>query len=82
MLGAWGDEVKEFTNALLERRLAHIIASDTHFPGHPRSPELTPGVEMASRVVGSEAARMMVLDTPKAILEGRGVDMEPPRGRV
>lgn len=80
LLGAWGNEVEEFTNALLERRLAHIIASDTHFLGHPRSPELTPGVEMASRIVGAEAAHAMVTDTPKAILEGKGVDVEPPRG--
>ncbi len=78
-LGHWGEDVKQFTNYLLKRRLVHIIASDTHFPEHPRSPELLQGVEAASRIVGEEAAQAMVVDTPKAMLEGKTVELEPPR---
>ena len=40
VVGTWGDEVKKFTHELLDRRLAHVMASDTHSPtglGRPSS---------------------------------------------
>ena len=79
VIGTWGGEVKEFTLELLSRRMVHVMASDTHFADGPRSPELSVGIEGAARVVGLEAALAMVVDTPKAILEDRPLEIEPPR---
>ena len=73
LTGQWGDEVKRFTHALLRRGLVHMLASDTHAPGGPRSPALLPGMKAAAEIVGAERAQAMVLDTPRAVIEGREV---------
>ena len=74
VVGTWGEEVKRFTHELLDRRLAHVIASDTHSPTGLRSPKLGVGMEVATSIVGADYARAMVVDTPLAILEDRPVD--------
>jgi protein-tyrosine phosphatase len=78
VVGHFGGRARRFTNTLLRRRLVHVIASDTHFPRGPRSPDLLRGVAAAARIVGEERARAMVVDTPKAILDDRAIDVEPP----
>ncbi len=78
VVGHFGRRARRFTNTLLKRRLVHVIASDTHFPRGPRSPDLLRGVAAAARIVGEERARAMVFDTPKAILDDQPVDVEPP----
>ena len=71
IVGAWGDEVAHFTRQLLEMRLAHVMASDTHFASGPRSPRLDVGIEAAAAIVGMSDATAMVVDTPLAILEDK-----------
>lgn len=78
LLGYFGGSTKKFTASLLRRNLVHIIASDTHFPSGPRSPKLPPGVDAVANIVGEEKARMMVVDTPKAVLENQPVKVDPP----
>ena len=78
IVGHFGGRDRRFTDTLLRRRLLHVIASDTHFPGGPRSPLLSPGVTAAAQIVGEEAAQAMVRDTPKAILDDLPVEVEPP----
>ena len=78
VVGHFGSKVKKFTNGLLKRGLVHVLASDTHFPQGPRSPIVTEGMRAAAAVVGEEAARRMVLDTPLAILENRPVSVATP----
>ena len=73
LTGQWGDEVKRFTHALLRRGLVHMLASDTHAAAGPRSPALLPGLEAAAEIVGADKARAMVLDTPRAVIEGREI---------
>jgi protein-tyrosine phosphatase len=80
IVGHFGGRVKRFTNSLLRRGLVHVIASDTHFPGGPRSPKLSPGVDAAAVIVGPERAQTMVVQTPKAILDDVPVEVEPPTG--
>ena len=77
VVGTWGDRVKRFTHELLRRRMAHVMASDTHTPTGMRSPKL--GIEAAAHLVGLRAATSMVTDTPKAILDNRPVVIETPR---
>lgn len=77
VVGHFGGRVRRVTKALLRRGLVHVIASDTHFPGGPRSPKLPPGLEAAADIVGPEKARAMVVDIPKAVLEDLPVEIEP-----
>jgi protein-tyrosine phosphatase len=78
VVGHFGGKVKRLTHSLLRRDLVHVLASDTHFPSGPRSPRLRDGMEAAARLVGEERARAMVLDTPRAIIEGAPVEPDPP----
>ena len=79
VIGFWGEEVKKFTHSLLEQRMAHVMASDTHHSNGGRSPRMDVGLERAADIVGYEVAQAMLLDTPKAILNDEPLDMEPPR---
>ena len=79
VVGTWGEEVQSFARELLSRNMAHIMASDTHAPAGLRSPDMTVGLKAASQIVGEDAAMAMIVDTPLAILEGRGVEIPPPR---
>lgn len=61
----------ETAKALLEAGLVHIIATDAHSSSR-RPPLLSVGVVAAARIVGSDRARQMVFDVPRAVLEGIG----------
>ena len=78
VVGHFGDDVRRFTEDLLRRGLVHVLASDTHFADGPRSPVLQPGMEAAAEIVGEERARQMVVDTPRAILDGSPVEVRSP----
>ena len=79
VIGFWGEDARRFTLYLLESRMAHIMASDTHHAAGGRSPRMDVGLEAAAEIVGPEAAMAMLVDTPKAILEDKPLDIEPPR---
>ena len=79
VVGHFGNKVRSITQNLLRQRLVHILASDTHFPAGPRSPELLEGVEAAANIVGKAEAEAMVTDTPRRMVEDLGVELEPPR---
>jgi protein-tyrosine phosphatase len=68
--------------ALIERGLAHVLASDAHSARGPRPPTLADAVEAASGV-DPRRARWMVEDAPAAILAGEPLPPAPagpPRG--
>ena len=76
--GGFGEDAMEFSHRLLENRLAHVIASDAH-SADKRPPVLSPAVEAAAHIMGSESeANAMVLDRPRAILEGKQVQVPEP----
>ena len=68
LLGHWGEEVRQFSLDLLRNGMAHILSSDTHSPRPPRTPELGEAVKIASRIIGCQKTKAMVIDTPRAIL--------------
>lgn len=75
--GGFGPKARDFAHLLLDRRLLHVIASDSHDARH-RPPRLSEGLEAAAARVGETAARRMVLEVPQAILDGREVEIEEP----
>ena len=79
LIGFWGEDVSEFTRYLLRRGMAHVMASDTHHATGGRSPRMDVGLEEAAEIVGFDATLAMLVDTPKAILEDKRVEIETPR---
>ena len=82
LLGYFGGNVRKFTVQLFKNNLVHVLASDCHFPGGPRSPKLSPGLNAAVKLVGYERASRMVVDLPKAILNDQPVRAPIPESRV
>ena len=79
LTGKFGDKARDFARAMLRRGLIHVLASDGHDVRY-RPPVLSEGPRAAALVVGESAARRMVEDTPRAIIEGRDVDIEEQPG--
>jgi protein-tyrosine phosphatase len=63
---------------LLERGLAHVLATDGHDAAQS-APRLAEGVRAAARIVGRERAVAMVTEIPEAILADREISSPPPR---
>jgi protein-tyrosine phosphatase len=79
--GKFGSKAREFAHRMLDKNLAHVLSSDAHDVRH-RPPSLSDAMHAAGRLIGAEAARRLVDDNPRAILEGREVEMmEAPQER-
>ncbi len=76
-LGMFGDDVHKLALSMLERRLAHVIASDTHDNG-PRPPVLSTAVREVSKLVGERAVKAMVQAVPEKILKNEQVSPPEP----
>jgi protein-tyrosine phosphatase len=76
--GEFGEPVKRFSEMLLTRRLAHVIASDAHST-NDRPPLLSAAVVAGAEVLGSyDEAVAMVTRVPESILAGETVDVPEP----
>ena len=73
LTGAFGPGCRKSAERMLGKGLVHIIASDAHWAGE-RPPVLSGSRTAAARVVGEDAARRLVEDNPRAIIEGRELD--------
>ncbi len=78
MVGAFGARTRGVAEAMVKRRLVHVIASDAHSTG-VRSPVLSSAVRRAGELIGEEAARAMVTTLPAAILRDEEVAVPEPR---
>ena len=76
--GRFGNKARSFAHEMLSRNLVHVIASDSHDVKF-RPPTLSSAVKTVAGIVGENAARRMVHETPLAILEGREVEIEEPQ---
>ena len=76
LLGVFGDDVEEFSEELVRKKLVHVVASDAHnVRGRP--PVLTAAVARIGRLVGDDLARRMATEFPQAFLLGKDPDVPP-----
>ena len=77
--GEMGEKARRCAHSLLERGLAHIIASDSHSPQW-RPPVLSQGVAAAAAILESKSeAEAMVTSVPAAIINGEAFEIPDPR---
>ena len=76
IVGSFGEQVRETTEILLRRNLAHVFGSDVH--ALPiRQPYFSVGIKRAAAIVGSQRIREMTTVMPSAILYGDPVELPP-----
>jgi protein-tyrosine phosphatase len=70
LIGEFGDQARNAAERFVKKGWVHLLASDAHWSSE-RVPRLAAGRDAAARLVGVAAARALVDDTPRAVLEGR-----------
>jgi len=83
LLGRFGREARDFGWLLLRRNLAQFVASDAHDP-EDRTPRLDLAYREIAGKLGAAWAERLLVDNPRAALEGRVLEWEsapgpPPR---
>lgn len=81
-LGNFGDRAQTWSNAMMERGLVHVVASDGHNLDH-RPPVLDEVRGYLEKKYSAETAERLTTTTPRAIIEGAEIlpSAEPePRG--
>ncbi len=79
LLGLDTKQSKKNAWFLIENGYAHTIATDTHRTGGSRIPCLSDAFAQVEKRMGSEAARLLFYDNPKAVIEGKPVQYIPVR---
>jgi len=72
--GFWGEQARSVSEWLLAQGAVHVIASDAHDPKR-RRPVLSEARDAVARMLGEQAAEDLVINTPKAIVEGRSLPL-------
>jgi protein-tyrosine phosphatase len=84
LVGLFGTQVQQTAELLLQRNLAHVFASDAHAMTD-RPPMFAAGCREAERLVGRQRVWEMVIDVPRAIVQGVPITpppvLAPARGR-
>jgi protein-tyrosine phosphatase len=84
LLGTFGKRAEACADKLFSKGLVHVIASDAHDPVH-RHPRLDEAFAAVASRYGSGTAKLLFIDNPRRIIEGRFVSNErtisppPPR---
>jgi protein-tyrosine phosphatase len=67
--GQFGTGAKICAESLLRHNCVHFLATDTHRP-EKRPPVLSRGRDAAAGIIGKDAARLLVEDNPRAVVNG------------
>lgn len=70
VLGQFGEDIEEFSEELLRKRLVHVLASDAHNT-RGRPPMLRQAVARVAKWVGDDLADKMTTRCPQCFIEGR-----------
>jgi protein-tyrosine phosphatase len=73
LLGDFGSRAFEHAWQLVDARLAALVATDAH-DAIQRPPRLTAALGALSERVGQEAARMLAIDNPLRVFEGKPIE--------
>jgi protein-tyrosine phosphatase len=77
LLGVFGKAAKQTAEAMLQRGLAHILATDAHRPEGNRAPTVQAALARAAALVGEARAQAMVEVAPRALLAGEPLELPP-----
>ncbi|MEW6260972.1 MAG: CpsB/CapC family capsule biosynthesis tyrosine phosphatase [Thermodesulfobacteriota bacterium] len=78
LTGDMGEPAFDCALEMIERRMAHILASDAHSADF-RYPRLSEGVKIVGKITKrEEVGRRMVLDWPQALLAGEPIECPEP----
>ncbi len=81
LLGRFGAQVRRFSEMLIERGLAHFVASDAH-DAEDRTPRLDEAYARVARSYGEDLAEHLFVVNPRCVLDGRPLPAQPePRRR-
>ena len=70
LTGDFGSQAQVTANRLLEMGCCHLVASDAHSDGR-RAPVLSQARGHLQRLMGAEAARLLLEESPRLVLEGQ-----------
>jgi protein-tyrosine phosphatase len=73
LTGDFGPDCLRSAARMLKKGWVHILATDAHWVDE-RPPLLSAGRQAAVRFVGEEGARRLVIDNPRAVIEGRDLE--------
>lgn len=76
LLGRFGAPAERFAETLIERRLAHFVASDAH-DATDRVPRLDLAYRKVARKFGEEVARHLFIVNPECVLTGAPLPDQP-----
>jgi len=76
LIGLFGQRVRQTAEILLQRNLAHVLASDTHAVTD-RPPQFAAGLRAAEALVGQKRVCEMAIEVPRAIVAGAPVVVPP-----
>jgi len=79
LTGGFGGEAERCARELLDRRLAHLVASDAHSLG-ARPPGLSASRRVVEAMLGLDEAREIFDRRPRQVVEGDDIDLPAPRG--
>ncbi len=74
--GLFGEEIAEFSEELVRKRLVHVVASDGHNT-RGRPPVLSRSLARVGSWIGDDLARRMADEIPQAFIEGRDPELPP-----
>jgi protein-tyrosine phosphatase len=80
LTGDFGGQVRKLAVEMLNRRLAHVIASDAHSVGK-RPPVLSGGLAAAAKILGDKDASALVREIPQMILNDERFEAEEPSAK-
>lgn len=78
LTGGFGGEAKRCSRQLLQRRLAHLVASDAHSPD-ARPPGLSAARRVVEAMLGLDEAREIFDRRPRQVVEGAEIDLPAPQ---
>ncbi len=76
LLGTFGSSIRKFSERLIERGLAHFVASDAHDTSY-RTPKMDGAYQWLAGRYGEEYARALTIDNPMATVQGMDLDPMP-----